>query len=132
MGSTRRQGCIPEFLLFRGVRLVGGCEFQTQTPQMASPYSPMNLAQKLGSPSTIGILQGGIRSPYNKLEAQPTKGLRAPKHHEPSRFQRPKSKKLTNFHFHEYSWREQTDAQKQRQEHKKCSSPSLPNPTKSN
>ena len=50
-----------------------GCEFQTQTPQMASPYSPMNLAQKLGSPSTIGIFQGGIRSPYNKLEAQPTK-----------------------------------------------------------
>ena len=56
-----------------------GCEFQTQMPQMASPYSLMNLAQKLGSPSTIGILQGGIRSLYNNLEAQPTKGLGAPK-----------------------------------------------------
>ena len=46
---------------------------------MASPYSPMNLAHKLGSPSTIGILQGGIRSLYNNHEAQPTKGLGAPK-----------------------------------------------------
>ena len=56
-----------------------GCEFQTQTPQMASPYSPMNLAQKLGSPSTIDFLLGGNRVPYNNLEAQPTKGLGAPK-----------------------------------------------------
>ena len=50
--------------------------FKLKMPQMASPYSPMNLA---GSPSTIGILQGGIRSPYNKLEAQLTKGSGSPK-----------------------------------------------------
>src|SRR6185369_11225841 len=48
-------------------------------PQKASPYSPMNLAQKLGSPSTIDFLLGGNRVPYNKLEAQPTKGSGAPK-----------------------------------------------------
>jgi hypothetical protein len=46
---------------------------------MASPYSPMNLAQKLGSASTIDFLLGGNRIPYNNLEAQPTKGLGAPK-----------------------------------------------------
>ena len=46
---------------------------------MASPYSLMNLAQKLGSPSTIDFLLGGNRIPYNNLEAQPTKGLGAPK-----------------------------------------------------
>ena len=56
-----------------------GVSFKLKTPQMASPYSPMNLAQKLGSPSTIDFLLGGNRVPYNNLEAQPTKGLGAPK-----------------------------------------------------
>ena len=86
---------------------------------MASPYSPMNLAQKLGSPSTIDFLLGGNRVTYNNLEAQLTKGLGAPKWPQKvsnttkaSRVQWPESNKLTNFHFHESSWREQTDATK--------------------
>ena len=37
-----------------------------------------------------------------------TRGLN---HHKESRVQRPKNNKLTNFHFHESSWRERTDAQ---------------------
>ena len=56
-----------------------GVIFKLKMPQKASPYSPMNLAQKLGSPSTIDFLLGGNRVPYNKLEAQPTKGSGAPK-----------------------------------------------------
>ena len=50
-----------------------------KTSQKDSPYSPMNLAQNLGSPSIIDFLLCGNRVPYNNLEAQPTKGLGAPK-----------------------------------------------------
>ena len=60
-GSMRRQGCIPEFLPLRGVRLVGGV--------WASPPKACSMPQRPSSPSTIGILQGGIRCPDNKLEA---------------------------------------------------------------
>ena len=56
-----------------------GVSIKLKMPQIASPYSPMNLAQKLDSPSTIDFLLGGNRVPYNKLEAQPTKGSGAPK-----------------------------------------------------
>ena len=41
-----------------------------------------------------------------------TKGLDHKRSQSPSRVQWPKSNKLTNFHFHESSWREQTDATK--------------------
>ena len=95
----------------------------------------MNLTQGIGSPSTIGILQDGIRSLYNDLGHTPTTQLGAPKpcsklhnskssrHHQPSRVHNaPKRHKLfgntmhprvtrsSNFNFHESSWRAQTDA----------------------
>ena len=44
------------------------------------PYSPMNSTQGIGSPSTIGILQGGFRSPLQLLLGHtPTTQLGAPK-----------------------------------------------------
>ena len=69
--GTRRGGYIPEFLLVKGVRLVGGGwarhKRPTQDATKVSPYSPMDRTQGFGSPSTIGILQGGTRSLYNDL-----------------------------------------------------------------
>ena len=51
-----------------------GCELATTgllNATKASPYSPMNRTQGFGSPSTIGILLGGIRSLYTtKLGAR--------------------------------------------------------------
>ena len=46
-----------------------------------------------------------------------------------SRVQRPKSNKLTNFHFHESSWRAHWCTKCKRQEHK-CSNPPLSNSNK--
>ena len=56
-----------------------GCEFQTQDATNGLTLFSDEPSPKVDSPSTIGILQGGIWSPYNNLEAQPTKGLGAPK-----------------------------------------------------
>ena len=144
--GTRRRGCIPEFLLFRGVRLVGEVWGTTKVDLNATKAHPIlrwTAPQRFGSPSTIGFLQGGNRSLYNNDPGHnpqldwgfpnsynwPQRSSTTTK---ASRVQRPKSNKFTNFHFHESSWRAQPDAQKQWQEHKKCSSPSLSNPTTSN
>ena len=67
--GTRRRWCIPEFLLFRGVRLVGEVWATTtgrsQCHKGFTFFSDELHHKRFGSPSTIGILRGGIRSLYN-------------------------------------------------------------------
>ena len=73
-----------EFLLVKGVRLVGGVSARhkrpTQDATKASPYSPMNRTEGFGSPSTNGILQGRFQSPLQLfLGHTPKTQLGAPK-----------------------------------------------------
>ena len=136
--GTRRRGCIPEFLLFRGVRLVGEVWTNTmvQQPQRFHLLLRWTAPQRFGSPSTIGILRDGNPELFNNDPGHNTQrdwglpnsykwphGRLGSKH--------PRVTSVQAFNFHESSWRAQTDATKQWQEHK-CSNPSLSNPTKSN
>ena len=65
--GTRRRGCIPEFLLFRGVSLVGEVWTNTmvQQPQRFHLLLRWTAPQRFGSPSTIGIFRGGNPEPFN-------------------------------------------------------------------
>ena len=89
-----------------------------------SPSSPMNHTTK--DWFTFHYRNPSRQNPeplQQQSESQPTTGLGAPERLQvtttvstttmASRVQRSKSNKLTNFHFHESSWRAQTDAQKQ-------------------
>ena len=112
---------------------------------------------RFGSPPTIGILQGGFRSPLqlswgthpqlnwglpNSCRSFTTRSLRGtsnrlgytmhPRGTSSWEHNAPKSNKLLNFDLHVSPRREQPDATNaKRQENTKCSSPSLPNSNQS-
>ena len=143
--GTRRRWCIPEFVLLRGVRLVGEVWGTTKVDLNATKAHPIlrwTAPQRFGSPSTIGILQGGIRSLYNnnlrhnpQLDSGLPNGYKWPPKvsttTRASRVQRPKSNKFTSFQLPRILVESTNRCTKQWQEHK-CSNPSLSNPTKSN
>ena len=128
--GTRRRWCIPEFLLFSGVRLVGGvwvsnsrCYKRTHPIlRWISPKSSLHLPLLISFWAEIESLTTILRHNPQKDWELPSGPQKVPTSHKrpwpqkvtrtPSRVQRPKSNKLTNFHFHESSWREQTDATK--------------------
>ena len=117
--STRRHGCISEFLLFRGVRLVGGV-WVSNSRCHKRPHPILRWTSHKSSvhlPLLISLL-AEIESRTTILRHNPQKDWELPSGHKrpqppqkASRVQRPKRNKLTNFHFHESSWRAQTDAQ---------------------
>ena len=115
--GTRRRWCIPEFLLFWGVRLVGGV-WVSNSRRHKWPHPILRWTSHKSSvhlPLLISFW-AEIESLTTILRLNPQKDWVLPSDHKrsqsPSRVQWPKSNKLTNFHFHESSWREQTDATK--------------------
>ena len=142
--GTRRRECIPEFLLFRGVRWRGLSHHKGRSQlHKGSPYYPMNcttkdwftfnyrnpsrrnpepLQQRSGA-HTHNWIRGSRTAISDHKRSQPPQSRLGSKD--------PRVTSSQAFNFHESSWRAQTDATKQWQEHK-CSNPSLSNPTKSN
>ena len=127
--GTWRRWCIPEFLLLRGVRLVGGVWVSNSrrhkwphpilrwTLPKSSVHLPLLISFWAEIESLTTILRLNPQKDWvlpsdHKRSQLATKGLDHKRSQSPSRVQWPKSNKLTNFHFHESSWREQTDATK--------------------
>ena len=115
-----------------------GCEFQTQDatkgltlfsdeprPKARFTFHYRNPSRRNPEP-----LQQAWSTTHKRIGSSQvaTKGLNRHKRRLGSKDPRVTSSQA--FNFHESSWRAQTDAQKQWQEHKKCSNPSLPNSTK--
>src|SRR5680860_905313 len=119
----------------------------------------MNLTQGIGSPSTIGILRGGFRSPLQLLlgahthnpiggsqpraeasQAKTSRHLQPSRvHNAPKRQQalgntmHPRVTSFSTFNFTYHRGESNPMQQMQKgQEHTKCSSPSLPNSNQSN
>ena len=139
---SRRRRCIPEFLLVKRVRLVGEVWTNTMVQQAQRFHLLLRWTapQRFGSPSTIRILRGGIRSlsttirgtTHNGIGGSRTASSDHTRVQPPQRRLGSKDQRVTSsqtFNFHESSWRAHRCTKCKRQEHK-CSNPSLSNSNK--